>query len=492
MSQVDLSKYDIIWACQSDQIFGPWFKGKPSWQPWLTFLKHLFGLIASPRELAEIQLRTGRLPEKRHRYNEAWLVVGRRGGKSFILAVIAVYLTFFVDWKKHLAPGEFGTIVIVAADKKQARVILRYIKGLVNGIAFFRQEKMRETQGLMEFPKQRLAIEIFTTSFRATRGYTIVAALLDEVAFWRSEETTNPDEEIINAIRPGMATMPNAMLLAASSPYAKRGVLYKHFNDYLGKDEQDIMVWHADTKTMNPAISQAFLDRQYERDPLKAAAEYGAQFRADIEDFISEEVVDALIQKGVFQRPYGYSNTYAAFADPSGGSSDSFTLAIGHSEDGDRVLDVLREWRAPFQPEEVVKECSDTMKEYRVSKVRGDHYAGNWPKERFRKNGIVYEPCEQRKSDLYRDALPLLNTGVVQLLDSVKMKTQICSLERKQSRGGKFMIDHPPGGQDDLANAVLGLFATMAVSIVDYTEEDFLIGQSLVGLETPMNAVGKM
>ena len=492
MSQVDLSKYDIIWACQSDQIFGPWFKGKPSWQPWLTFLRHFFGLMTSPRELEEIRLRTGRMPGKRHSYTEAWLVVGRRGGKSFILAVIAVYLTFFVDWKKHLAPGEFGTIVIVAQDRKQARVILRYIKGLVNGIKFFKQEKMRETQWLLEFPKQRLAIEIFTTSFRATRGYTIVAALLDEVAFWRSEETLKPDEEIINAIRPGMATMPGAVLLAASSPYAKRGVLYRHYNDYFGKDEQDLVIWHADTKTMNPAISQAFLDRQYERDPLKAAAEYGAQFRADIEDFIPEEIVDALIQKGVFERPYSYANTYIAFADPSGGSHDSFTVAIGHAEDGDRVLDVLKEWRAPFQPEEVVKECSDTLKTYKVSRVKGDHYAGNWPKERFRKNGIVYESCEQRKSDLYRDSLPLLNTGVVQLLDNVKMKTQICSLERKQSRGGKFTIDHPPGGQDDLANAVLGLFATMTVSIVDYTEADFLVGQRMTSLDAPMAAVGKM
>ena len=52
-----------------------------------------------------------------------------------------------------------------------------------------------------------------TCSFRTTRGYTVVAACCDELAFWRGEDSSNPDDEIINAIKPAMATIPNAMLL---------------------------------------------------------------------------------------------------------------------------------------------------------------------------------------------------------------------------------------------------------------------------------------
>jgi len=32
-------------------------------------------------------------------------------------------------------------------------------------------------------------------------------------------------------------------------------------------------------------------------------------------------------------------------------------------------------------------------------------------KEPFRKHGISYEICKQPKSDLFRDMLPLLNSG---------------------------------------------------------------------------------
>ena len=70
-----------------------------------------------------------------------------------------------------------------------------------------------------------ITIEIATANFRSVRGYTIVAALCDEMAFWPTEDAAAPDYGIINALKPGMATVPNAVLLCASSPYAKRGAL---------------------------------------------------------------------------------------------------------------------------------------------------------------------------------------------------------------------------------------------------------------------------
>jgi len=59
-------------------------------------------------------------------YLEAWLICGRRSGKSFILALIASYLAVFKDWREHLAPGEVATIMVLASDRKQARAIFRF------------------------------------------------------------------------------------------------------------------------------------------------------------------------------------------------------------------------------------------------------------------------------------------------------------------------------------------------------------------------------
>jgi len=53
----------------------------------------------------------------------------------------------------------------------------------------------------------RVVIEVHTASFRAVRGYTVVGCIADEIAFWRSEESANPDTEILNGLRPGQYTL---------------------------------------------------------------------------------------------------------------------------------------------------------------------------------------------------------------------------------------------------------------------------------------------
>ena len=64
---------------------------------------------------------------------------GRRAGKSFVLALTAVFLACFVDWRQFLAPGEFATVMIIAADRRQARTIMRYTKGLIKSVPMLAQ-----------------------------------------------------------------------------------------------------------------------------------------------------------------------------------------------------------------------------------------------------------------------------------------------------------------------------------------------------------------
>jgi hypothetical protein len=193
-----------------------------------------------------------------------------------------------------------------------------------------------------------------------------------------------------------------------------------------------------------------------DRDPAAAAAEYMAQFRTDVEGFITREAVEACVTLGTRERPTERKNGYVSFVDPSGGSSDAFTLAIAHVEGKTQILDLIRERTPPFSPEQVVEEFAKIIRSYRCTKVYGDRYGGEWPREQFRKHGVNYEPAEKSKSDLYRDLLPLINSGAVDLLEHDRLLMQFTSLERRISRGGRDSIDHPPGAHDDIANAVAG------------------------------------
>ena len=116
------------------------------------------------------------------------------------------------------AAGEVATIGVLAVDKGQARAIFRFVLGLLKAVPMLEPLIVRRDSETIEL-SNRVHIEIATASFRSTRGYSYAAVLADEVAFWRSDETSlNPDVEILRALRPGLASIPGAMLLMASSP----------------------------------------------------------------------------------------------------------------------------------------------------------------------------------------------------------------------------------------------------------------------------------
>ena len=155
---------------------------------------------------------------------------------------------------------------------------------------------------------------------------------------------------------------------------------------------------------------------------------------------------------------------YVAFVDPSGGSSDSFPLAIAHvGPFGKAVLDGFWERRPPFSPDDVVREFAETLKSYRIREVTGDRYAGEWPRERFREHGIDYLTSTRTKSEIFLEFLALTNSGRVRIPANRRLRTQLAALERRTSRSGRDTVDHPPGSHDDAANCVAGALVLAAV-----------------------------
>jgi hypothetical protein len=213
---------------------------------------------------------------------------------------------------------------------------------------------------------------------------------------------------------------------------------------------------------MNPSLPQSVIDRAYEEDPEGASAEYGAEFRGDIEIFVGREALDDCVEKGVHVRSPLPGVHYMGFCDPSGGPNDSMTLAIAHGEGGRAVLDCVVERRAPFSPDDVAREFAATLKSYQTTTVTGDRYAGEWVRERFLANGIDYRPSELNRSELYLAFLPLVNARRAALLDNERLLVQFSGLERRASRGGRDVVDHPRGMHDDMANSVAGALSAVA------------------------------
>ena len=144
--------------------------------------------------------------------------------------------------------------------------------------------------------------------------------LADECAFWLSDESANPDVEILNAARPALATT-QGPLIAISSPYARRGALWDTYKKHHGPEgDPTILVAQGATRDFNPELPQSIIDKAMDRDPAAAAAEYMAQFRTDVEGFITREAVEDCVTLGVRERPTERKHSYVCFVDPSGGA----------------------------------------------------------------------------------------------------------------------------------------------------------------------------
>jgi hypothetical protein len=451
-------------ALDDERLLGGALPG-PSWLPWRVLLIAAMGEELTDEEREVFASVTGREREPGTLVEEFYGITGRRSGKTRAAGTLSAYVAGLCDHADKLAPGERAALPILAASVSQAGRAFMHTRGILQNSPVLSQEIVGEpTAGVIRL-KTGVDIEVRPASFRTIRGVTAVAAVADEVAFWRHDQTANPDKEILDALRPALATT-GGPLWVISSPYAKRGEIYNAWRrDHGPTGDPQILIARGPSRVFNSSLPQRVVDRAYARDATAAMTEYGAEFRSDIEGYVTIEIVEACVSSGVRERPYErkFSGAYRAFVDPSGGVADAMTLAIAHREGGRAVLDVARERKSPFQPAAAVEEFATLLKAYGIAQVTGDRYGGEWPRDEFRKHGIAYRLADKTRSDLYRDVLPMLNSGEADLLDLPVLVNQFVGLERRVARGGRESIDHAPNGHDDVANAVAGVLDGLAI-----------------------------
>ncbi|WP_246674912.1 MULTISPECIES: terminase large subunit [unclassified Mesorhizobium] len=449
-----MANITIDTALRDPNLLGAALGQSTTWDTWIAILRAAYGLELSTEELIAFNAVAGGREPPSKRVRELWCIIGRRSGKSRIAAALADFIAAFHDHSNKLAPGEVGTILVLAASRVQAQAVFNYIRAFFEASPILSQLVESVTNDEIKVAGN-IAIAVHTNNYRTVRGRTLIACIFDEVGFWRDESTSLPDVETYRAVLPALATT-GGMLIGISSPYAQRGLLYTKHRDCFGKNDAQVLVVQAGTKVFNPTIDTEVIDQAHRDDPESAAAEWDAKFRGDLSTFVDRAVVERCVDIGVKERPYLRQYRYVAFCDPSGGAHDSMTLGIAHREGDRSVLDCLREQKPPFDPHDVVGEFCRVLNTYKITSATGDRYAGAWVSEAFKKEGVRYVAAERTRSEIYLDALPQLMGGITSLLDNTRLVGQISQLERRTTRTGRDNIDHMSGASDDLANAALG------------------------------------
>jgi hypothetical protein len=121
---------NIIEAVTDEHLLGAAIKDPASFAPWKALLASAFGLALDPDQLDLYRRCTGRSCPPSAQFRSLFLCIGRRGGKSACMALLAVYLAVFRDWRSKLSVGEWAVILLVAGDRQQSEILYRYIVGI--------------------------------------------------------------------------------------------------------------------------------------------------------------------------------------------------------------------------------------------------------------------------------------------------------------------------------------------------------------------------
>ena len=229
------------------------------------------------------------------------------------------------------------------------------------------------------------------------------------------------------ALRPSLATTGGPLILT-SSPSTFEGVVARVHKRHFGPaGDPRVVVVQSDTAGLNPALSQAVIDRAYEDDAISAAAEYGGQFRQPVSAFLARSVVEKAVDVGVAERCCLPGVQYFAAVDVAGGSgADAYCAAIGHKHrDAGRevcVVDLVFEQRPPFDPDETTSRLCGILRMWGVKSVVGDHYASSWPVTSFARCGVSYGHGALTTCEVYLHSLPLWTSNRVSLVDNQRLR----------------------------------------------------------------------
>lgn len=457
----------------------PWFQGAADWSRWRAFLKAVYGLgsTMTREELQTFRECTGRRHPPEKQVRKAWCACGRRARKSAIGGLVGVYQATRRDYRKYLAPGEVAAVLVMSKDKDDAQQIHNYQKAILDTPAM---RHHIQGQPMVERTTLTRNMEIRIRAAGATGGRVraCVCALLDEIAFFPTEDAANPDREIIKGIIPSFAGKPDTLLLSMSSPFAKRGELYEAYVRLFGTIGDGVdteLFWKSPTVRMNPDPMVAMdVQAAYDDDPLGADTEFGANFRPDKMQFVDEAVLKACTETGVHELeavlpptiglhdPEPILWNYHGFVDTSGGSDDWMCCAVAHWDYLRKVavLDAFRIWQpgldGPFNPKIATEEAANFLRVYGLHSVSGDAYGSQWVVSEFSSRRITYGVSEKTKHQIYKDFMPTLNHHGCRLLDVKVLFEQLKKLERRVTPNGQERIDHPADGKDDVANACCG------------------------------------
>jgi len=408
-------------------------------------------------------------------YRELILLIGRRGAKTFVASIFALYETFKLlildDPAAHyaLASGTKLFIMAIAVSEEQARdTIFSQIKTKLQRSPFFKRSGPKIYSLEIRFPRKNVIIYCGTSSSASMVGRDVKCLIIDEIAKFDDSKTSKRGAwNVYNSLSRNTALFGNeGKKIILSSPIHVDDII---MNLYARSQQFDNMLGiHCTTWEANPNVSFDDPEMQMElaKDPISFWTDFGCKPSSITEFYFgNREILKVTEQRNLLElfaegRPLTVPpRTYVLAGDPAL-KHDAFGIGLGHLEYDEYHIDGL--WRlkpeglTELDPFKVCDFILNIIDKFHPIYTVFDSWFFLEMQERIKRKGVPVLTHMVKKED-YDRVKELFYKEKLVICDYPFVLEELKNL--KLYRGKK--VDHPPGGSKDvsdvLANVVWAL-----------------------------------
>lgn len=436
--------------------------GKATLTPrWEATLRAFYGLELRDVDLENLAAGTRRTAEawrelttkqngSRHQYRELWARVGRRGRKSFTMALVAIFEAAFGGHERFILDGEQGLIAVVSKDTAGSTLVARFCELHANALGIPASWSSIGSVRVLNLEGFPFGIACFPCNAKAPRGFAMPVVIADEIAFWTTDdESAQADDAVLGAIKPAMAQFPDSKLLAISSAFGKEGRHYATIEANLGDscEEQHVEYRDADalavqgpTWEWNPEITEA-RTHQLEKEKKTHAREYASECG----DTVSAAFESADVAGCFGREPIGAVEGLFFCIDASSLRGDAFAFIAGSTRRGGGVhVHEINGWSDDqlrgLRMTEVVDTLAARAKENGIHEIFGDQREEASLTAMFAERGIHFRSLpwsEPSKDDAVMTLRRLMRDHQLTITEHPRMRSELMSMKAKLQPSGR-------------------------------------------------------
>ncbi len=387
----------------------------------------------------------------------AW-AVGRRGGKSTCLAAIGVHAcTLRPSLRRFLRDGERGYAVVIGVNVRQARLVLRAAREMVERSPLLGPLLVSASEDELVFRSDgnEMAFSAFPCTSRGARGWPIAALLLDEFAHHVDGEGNSAAESVWRALSPSVAQFgTEGRIIASSTPWGSEGAFATLHAQASSGEIPDAVAFQVSSEDANPTLDAAFMAAERARDPEAAKSEFDALFVAGGASFFDGDNLRAAVTLPGELRPRD-ATSWVAGLDPAF-ASDVFAVVLVGVDRRDRrrlLVGMVRGWLPPKRKagsldearvieDATLAEVASLVRTFKATAVT-DQFKSAGVAERLRRLGVRVrvEPMTASSKDAAFGFLRgRLNDGSIELFEQADLLRELRAVRTRYAAGRSSVV----------------------------------------------------